>query len=74
MSISISMSGVEQIRERAKRLHGLAQKARDNNLNDYAAQLEDLAAEASAHADKLGREVQPQSGQQQQKPQPNKPK
>jgi hypothetical protein len=24
-------------------------KARDNNLNDYAAQLEELATEASAH-------------------------
>ena len=33
------MSDVEQIRDRASRLHALALKARDNNLDDYAAQL-----------------------------------
>jgi hypothetical protein len=68
------MSDVEQIiRDRASRLHALALKARDNNLDDYAAQLEELAAEASAHADRLSGEVRQQSTQQQQQPQPNKP-
>ena len=47
----------------------LALKARDNNFNDYAAQLEELAADASACADRLSREVQQQSTQQ---PEPNK--
>jgi hypothetical protein len=47
----------------------LALKARDNNFNDYAAQLEELAAEASAYADR----VQKRSGQQQQRPRPDKP-
>jgi hypothetical protein len=36
-------------------------------------QLEELAAEASAHAERLNSEVQKRSGQQQQQPQPNKP-
>jgi hypothetical protein len=45
---------VEQIPDRATRLYALALKARDNNLSDYAAQLEELAAEASARADRLG--------------------
>jgi hypothetical protein len=66
------MSNAQQIRDRAERLYALALKARDNNLNDYAAQLEELAAEASAHADKLSSEVQQQSGQQQQQSQPAK--
>lgn len=54
----MSTSDVEQIRERAKRLYALAHKARANNLNDYAAQLEELAAEASAHAEKLSGDSQ----------------
>ena len=37
------MSDVEQIRDRASRLYALALKTRDNNLDDYAAQLEELA-------------------------------
>ena len=38
------MSDIDQIRDRAARLLALARKARENNLNDYAAQLEQLAA------------------------------
>jgi hypothetical protein len=67
------MSDVAQIRDRASRLYALALKARDNNLDDYAAQLEELAAEASANAERLNSEVQQRSDQQQQQPQPNKP-
>ena len=67
------MSDVEQIRDCASSLYALALNARDNNLHDYAAQLEELAAEASAHAERLNSEVQKRSGQQQQQPQPNKP-
>ena len=52
------MSDVEQIRDCASSLYALALKARDNNLDDYAAQLEELAAEASAHAERLNSEVQ----------------
>ena len=63
------MGDVEQIRECASGLYALALKARDNNFNDYAVQLEELAADASACADRLSREVQQQSTQQ---PQPNK--
>jgi hypothetical protein len=70
---SVSMSDVAQIRDRASRLYALALKARDNNLDDYAAQLEELAAEASANAERLNSEVQQRSDQQQQQPQPNKP-
>ena len=66
------MSDVEQIRDCASSLYALALNARDNNLDDYAAQLEELAAEASAHAERLNSEVQKRSGQQQQQPQPNK--
>ena len=70
----VSMSDVEQIRDCASGLYALELKARDNNFNDYAAQLEELAAEASAYADRLSSEVQKRSGQQQQQPpQPNKP-
>jgi hypothetical protein len=69
---SVSVSDVEQIRDCASSLYALALKARDNNLDDYAAQLEELAAEASAHAERLNSEVQKRSGQQQQQPQPNK--
>jgi hypothetical protein len=67
----VSMSDVEQIRDRAGGRYALALKARDNNFNDYAAQLDELAAEASAYADRLSSEVQKkQSGQQpQQQPQ-----
>jgi hypothetical protein len=36
----------------------MALKARDDNLIDYAEQLEQLAAEASAHAERLSAEVQ----------------
>ena len=67
--VSVSISDVEQIRDRASRLCALALKARNNNLDDYATQLEELAADASACADRLSREVQQQSTQQ---PQPNK--
>jgi hypothetical protein len=49
---------VRQIWERAERLYALALKARDDNLIDYAEQLEQLAAEASAHAEMLSAEVQ----------------
>ena len=70
---SVSMSDVEQIRDCASGLYALALKARDNNFNEYAAQLEKLAGEASAYADRLSSEVQKRSGQQQQQPQPNKP-
>jgi hypothetical protein len=70
---SFSMSDVEQIRDCASGLYALALKARDNNFNEYAAQLEKLAGEASAYADRLSSEVQKRSGQQQQQPQPNKP-
>jgi hypothetical protein len=59
--MGVSMSNIEQLRDRAKRLRTLAVKARDNNLNDYAAQLEEIAAEASAHADRLSSEAR-QSG------------
>jgi hypothetical protein len=59
------MSDVGQIRDRAARLHALALKARDNNLNDYASQLEELAAEASAHADQISGELAPQQQQSQ---------
>jgi hypothetical protein len=45
------MGDVEQIRECASGLYALALKARDNNFNDYAAQLEELAADASACAE-----------------------
>jgi hypothetical protein len=41
----VSMSDVEQIRDCTSGLYALALKARDNNFNDYAAQLEELAAE-----------------------------
>jgi hypothetical protein len=45
-------------RERAERLYALALKARDDNLVEYALQLEQLAAEASAHAERLTGEFQ----------------
>jgi len=51
------VSDVRQIWERAERLYALALKARDDNLIDYAEQLEQLAAEASAHAERLSAEV-----------------
>jgi hypothetical protein len=38
----VSMSDVEQIQDCASGLYALALKARDNNFNDYAAQLEEL--------------------------------
>ena len=44
------MRDVREIWERAERLYALALKARDDNLIDYAQQLEQLAAEVSAHA------------------------
>jgi hypothetical protein len=44
---------VQALRERATRLYALALKARDSNLDYYAVQLEELAAEAFAHADRL---------------------
>jgi hypothetical protein len=56
--VSPSVSDVRQIWERAERLYALALKARDDNLIDYAEQLEQLAAEASAHAERLSAEVQ----------------
>ena len=51
------MSDVREIWERAERLYALALKARDDNLIDYALELEQLAAEASAHAEKLSGEA-----------------
>jgi hypothetical protein len=45
------MDDAERIRDRATRLYALALKARDDGLVDYATELEELAAEASAHAD-----------------------
>ena len=53
-----SMSDVQEIWERAERLYALALKARDDNLVEYALQLEQLAAEASAHAERLTAEFQ----------------
>jgi predicted glycosyltransferase len=53
-----SMSDVQEIWERAERLYALALKARDDNLVEYALQLEQLAAEASAHAERLAAEFQ----------------
>jgi hypothetical protein len=52
------MSDVQEIWERAERLYALALKARDDNLTEYALQLEQLAAEASAHAERLSGEFQ----------------
>jgi hypothetical protein len=49
-------SDVEQIRGFARRLRALAVKARQINLEDYARQLDDLATEADAYADKLADE------------------
>jgi hypothetical protein len=68
------MSDVGKIRDRASRLYALALKARDNNLDDYASQLEELAAEASAHADQLSGEVRLRLIPQQRQPQRNKTK
>jgi hypothetical protein len=51
------MSDVREIWERAERLYALALKARDDNLINYALELEQLAAEASAHAERLSGEV-----------------
>jgi hypothetical protein len=47
----------------------MALKARDNNINNYAGHLEELAAEVSAHADRLSGKVQQPSGRQQRPPQ-----
>ena len=57
-SRSASMSDAQQMRDRATCLYAMALKARDNNINDYAGHLEELAAEASAHADRLSGKVQ----------------
>ena len=62
VSVSVSMSDVQEIWERAERLYALALKARDDNLIEYALQLEQLAAEASAHAERLGGEFQEPRG------------
>jgi hypothetical protein len=56
--VSPSLRDVREIWERAERLYALALKARDDNLIEYAQQLELLAAEASAHAERLSAEVQ----------------
>ena len=45
----------EQPWDRATRLYALALKARENNQVRYAEQLEDIAAEAAAEADRLVR-------------------
>jgi hypothetical protein len=45
----------EQPWDRATRLYALALKARENNQVRYAEQLEDMAAEAAAEADRLAR-------------------
>ena len=39
---SVGMSDIERIRDRATVLYALALEARDNNLDNYAAQLEEL--------------------------------
>jgi hypothetical protein len=51
------VSDVRQIWERAERLYALALKARDDNLIAYAQQLEQLAPEAYAHAERLSAKV-----------------
>jgi hypothetical protein len=58
VSVSPSTSDVREIWQRAERLYALALKARDDNLVEYALQLEQLAAEASAHAERLTGEFQ----------------
>ena len=50
------MSDMQRVRDRATRLYALALKARDNNLDDYAVQLEELAAKAARHADQLSQQ------------------
>jgi hypothetical protein len=49
---------LREIWERAERLYALALQARDDNLIAYAEQLEQLAPEASAHAERLSAQVQ----------------
>ena len=49
----------EQPWDRATRLCALALKARENNQARYAEQLEDIAAEAAAEADRLVRSTRP---------------
>jgi hypothetical protein len=56
------MSDVQEIWERAERLYALALRARDDNLIDYALELEQLAAEASTHAERLSAEVKEPKG------------
>jgi hypothetical protein len=46
------MNNEEHPRNRASRLQGLAKKARDNGLTSYAEQLEDIATEAAAEAER----------------------
>jgi hypothetical protein len=55
---------LEHVWDRAERLYALALQARDNNLAEYAIQLEELAAEASARADEASSGLQQLSGQQ----------